>query len=522
MKTPALLAILAMWLIGSITASAAAGDKKEPVTAPAVQASNDFACELYRELGQANAGKNLFFSPYSISNALAMTLEGARGETAAEMGKVMGLPDSLRSAGEDSKILPWITGPYHQGFADLNRRLTKSPDAPKDLAVRTRMADLRDKLNKANKQIQILEKQNKFNELVQMQAQASKLAAEFNALARQVDQYELRVANAVWGEKTYPFDPAYFAAIERYYGKDLLRNADFINQFPRERATINRWVEDQTKNRIKDLVPLYPPEQARLIRMILVNAIYFKGQWASPFDPKQTKPDTFFLGDGGKTRAPLMHIHHGGTRYAAFSADGSFFDTPRSISFQGGDRLKTYPAGDGFLMVELPVKGDKLSMVVIAPQKTDGLPALEARLTGKNLASWIGKLQKRSVEVTLPRFKMDTDYSLGETLQKMGMKLAFAERIADFTGMSATRNPEDRLYISKVLHKAFVEVNEEGAEAAAATAVIMAVPTSAPVAFPFNPSFRADRPFLFLIRDMESGAVLFLGRVNQPGANEGR
>jgi serpin B len=113
---------------------------------------------------------------------------------------------------------------------------------------------------------------------------------------------------------------------------------------------------------------------------------------------------------------------------------------------------------------------------------------------------------------------MDTDYSLSQTLQKMGMKLAFTERIADFTGMSASRNPDDRLYISKVLHKAFVEVNEEGAEAAAATAVMMAVPTSAPLSRPFNPVFRADRPFVFLIRDMESGAILFLGRVNQPVA----
>lgn len=519
MKNPALLGfLLAMLLIGTIAGTSIAVDKGRRVTSSAVQANNEFACALYRELGQKNAGKNVFFSPYSISNALAMTLEGARGQTAAEMGKVMSLPDSLRSVGEESKVLPWMTGPYHQGIAELNRRLTRPPDAPKDLAVRTRMDDLRDKLNKANKQIQILEKQNKFNELVQMQVQANKLATEFNRLAGQVDQYELRVANAVWGEKTYPFDPAYFAAIERYYGKDLLRNADFINQFPKERAAINSWVEDQTKNRIKDLIPLYPPEQARLIRMILVNAIYFKGQWASPFDPKQTKNDTFFLSEGGKTKAPLMHIHHGQTRYAAFNADGGFFDTPMTIPFQGGDKVKKYPAGDGFLMVELPVKGDKLSMVVIAPQKPDGLPALEARLTGKSLTSWIGKLQKRSVEVTLPRFKMDTDYSLGESLQKLGMKLAFAERIADFTGMSATRNPEDRLYISKVLHKAFVEVNEEGAEAAAATAVIMAVPTSAPLTFPFNPSFRADRPFLFLIRDMESGAVLFLGRVNQPGA----
>src|SRR5262249_17877207 len=279
-----------------------------------------------------------------------------------------------------------------------NRRLTKAADGPKVKAIRTKMARLRDELNKANQQVKVLEKQGKFGELNKMLDQANKLAAEFNALAKQVDQYELRVANAGWGKKTYPFDPAYFAAIEKYYGKDLLRNADFINQFPRERATINRWVEEQTKNRIKDLIPLYPPEMARLIRMILVNAIYFKGQWATPFDPKQTKIETFFLLGGGKTKAPLMHVHHGKTSYAAFNADGSFFETPRTIPIQGGDKVKKYPAGDGFLIAELPVKGDKLSMVVIAPQKADGLAALEARMTGNSLASWIGKLQKRSVE----------------------------------------------------------------------------------------------------------------------------
>jgi serine protease inhibitor len=520
MKTPVLLSILAVIvsISGASSGASTAGDKKATVTGPAVQANNDFACELYRNLSKENDGKNLFFSPYSISNALAMTLEGARGETAAEMGKVMGLPESLQNIGEESKILPWKTGPYHQGFADLNRRLTKPADAPKDLAVRTKMAELRDKLNKANKNITVLEKQGNFNELNKALDEARKLADGFNALAKQVDQYELRVANAVWGEKTYPFEPAYLAAIEKYYGRDLLRNADFKNQFPKERATINGWVEEQTNKRIKDLIPDYPPAVARLVRMILVNAIYFKGQWATPFDRKQTKDDTFFLGNGGNTKVPLMYIHHGQTSYAAFNADGSLFDTPKTIPIQDGDKVKKYPAGDGFLMVELPVKGDKLSMVVLAPQKTDGLAALEARLTGKNLASWIGKLQKRSVEATLARFKMDTDYSLGETLQKMGMKLAFQERIADFTGMSASRNPDDRLYISKVLHKAFVEVNEEGAEAAAATAVIMLAPTGAPVNLPFNPSFRADRPFLFLIRDMESGAVLFLGRVTQPKA----
>jgi serpin B len=149
------------------------------------------------------------------------------------------------------------------------------------------------------------------------------------------------------------------------------------------------------------------------------------------------------------------------------------------------------------------------------------VPALEASLTGQNLSAWLGKLQRRPVAVSVPRFKMETDYSLKETLEKMGMKLAFAEREADFTGMSTSRNPDDRLSIGAVLHKAFVEVNEQGAEAAAATAVIMVTPTSAPVGAPFTPSFRADRPFVFLFRDRETGAILFLGRMTGPPVSKG-
>jgi serpin B len=145
------------------------------------------------------------------------------------------------------------------------------------------------------------------------------------------------------------------------------------------------------------------------------------------------------------------------------------------------------------------------------------LPNLEARLTGEKLAAWLGKLHRRGVNLSLPKFKLETDYGLHDTLKNMGMKRAFDARQADFTGMAASRNPDDQLLISKVLHKAFVEVNEKGAEAAAATAVIMVPKEARKETRPFIPEFRADRPFLFLIRDRESGIILFLGRVTQPG-----
>lgn len=156
-------------------------------------------------------------------------------------------------------------------------------------------------------------------------------------------------------------------------------------------------------------------------------------------------------------------------------------------------------------------------MVVIAPRKHDCLPELEAGLTGEKLSAWLGKLQRRAVILALPKFKLETDYGLHDTLTNMGMKRAFDARQADFSGMSESRNPDDQLFISEVLHKAFVEVNEKGAEAAAATAGILVPKEARPETRPFIPEFRADRPFLFLIRDRESGGILFLGRVTQPG-----
>jgi serine protease inhibitor len=226
---------------------------------------------------------------------------------------------------------------------------------------------------------------------------------------------------------------------------------------------------------------------------------------------------------GGKKQAvPTMHGYPKGARYAAFEKDGSFFNTPVRMERGTKDFSKFYPGPGGFEMLELPYKGGELSMVVLAPRSADGLPALEKRLTADNLQAWAGKLNQRSVEVFLPRLKMDASFDLGKMLQALGMKRAFtdprAPNGAQFDGMSAATDPGNKLYITRVLHKAFVEVGEKGTEAAAATAVILAVPTSAPATFPFTPTFKADRPFVFLIRDQRSGTVLFLGRVGNPKA----
>ena len=444
-----------------------------------------------------------------------MTLEGARGVTAAEMGQVLRLPPALRSTGVDAKERPWKTASYHQDFGALNRHFNASPDPAKDQALRRNLVELRQKLDQMNRQLLLLERQNQFDAANSMQAAAQKVADAVNALQAQLDPYELRVANALFGEKTYPFEQTYLDTIGKHYGSGLLRQADFRNSFPAEREKINVWVEDQTKRRIRDLIPKLPAEEGSQVRLILVNAIYFKGFWMSPFDEKQTRKEDFHLAEGGKRPVAMMR-GYSPTGYAAFNADGTFFDTPHAIAQDKGKAAPaTYPEG-GFLMAELPIKGDKLSMVVIAPRQLDGLPNLEAGLTGEKLASWLAKLNRRDVILSLPKFKLETEYGLQDTLKNMGMKRAFDARQADFTGMSASRNPNDQLVISKVLHKAFVEVNEKGAEAAAAVAVIN-VKKSNRETQPFIPEFRADRPFLFLIRDRESGTILFLGRVTQPG-----
>jgi len=210
-----------------------------------------------------------------------------------------------------------------------------------------------------------------------------------------------------------------------------------------------------------------------------------------------------------------------GVRYAAFRGDGTFFDTPGRVPLGEIDPRTVYPDERGFTLLEMPYKGGEVSMVLIVPRSADGLAGLEKKLTSANVRTWVGKLRQRAVHVFLPRFKLETKYALEKPLRAMGMARAFEDpRLpngAQFEGMSASEDPAQRLYVSKVLHKAFVEVNEKGTEAAAAAAVLTARPTEAvPQSVPFTPTFRADRPFVFLIRDVRTGSILFVGRMMNP------
>jgi len=292
--------------------------------------------------------------------------------------------------------------------------------------------------------------------------------------------YAMAVANSLWGQKGYEFVPGFLALLARQYGAGL-EQVDFAKNAEGARKTINAWVEKKTKDRIKDLIP--PGTLQALTRLVLVNAIYFKGTWESPFEKRATRAAEFFVGAGRTVRVPTMRqTEH--VRYAE-AADAQ--------------------------AVELPYKGGDLAMVILLPKAKGGLAALEKGLTAETLAKRLEALEVENVAVSLPRFTMTWSAGLAKTLVAMGMARAFDGTKADFTGINAGKEP---FWIAEVIHKAFVEVNEEGTEAAAATAVVMTGGAA-----PAEPvEFRADHPFLFLIRDTTSGAILFMGRVADPTA----
>jgi serpin B len=376
--------------------------------AAVVKGANDFALELYAQLRGEDG--NLFFSPYSISTALAMTYAGARGQTADEMAKTLHFPT-------DPERL-------HPTLAVLIREMN-DPGKPRG--------------------------------------------------------YRLSVANALWGQKGYAFRNDFLKLVRDNYDAGL-NELDFHTATEAARQTINAWVEKQTQDKIKEL--LQPGILDADTRLVLTNAIYFKGDWVYQFEQKLTQEGDFHVSGRQSVRAPLMNM---------VNEKGTF----------------KYLKGDGFRALELPYSGKHLSMVLFLPEKVDGLTEFEKGLTAAKVNASIAKLQPTyEVRVTLPKFKMTREFKLKDVLMKMGMRRAFEPGEADFSGMTGSRD----LFLSAVVHKAFVHVNEEGTEAAAATAVV----TKPTAVLRDPPIFRADHPFLFLIRDNRSGSILFLGRVANP------
>ena len=310
----------------------------------------------------------------------------------------------------------------------------------------------------------------------------SSFAKIYNLINKKNKKYKLQTANALWAQKDYIFLDKYLNIVEKYYGGETT-NLDFVNNTEKSRQTINNWIEKQTNNKIKDLIPQGGID--KITRLVLTNAIYFKGDWLNKFNKKHTQNKKFKITPQEIVEVDMMKLK----------------DEDIKFNYMENEQLQ---------MLELPYKEEELSMFILLPKK-DNLNSLENYLTASKISEWQKILDKHRVDISLPKFTFESKLSLAETLKKMGMSLAFSWPGADFSGMDGSEN----LFIDKVIHQAFVEVNEKGTEAAAATGVFVGFQS----AIPNEPSykiFNADHPFIFMIQENETGSILFLGRVNDP------
>jgi len=372
-----------------------------------VAGNSAFAFDLYQAI-RGEEG-NLFYSPYSISLALAMTYAGARGDTEQQMS------DTLHYS------LP--QGRLHPAFNALDLEL----------------------------------------------------ASRAEGVEGQDGRFRLNIANSIWGQTGYSFLPQFLDILAQNYGAGL-RVLDFVNEPEDSRVTINDWVSDETEAKIEDLLPPHSITPATVL--VLTNAIYFNAAWLHPFEEELTHDGTFNLLDGDQVTVPMMEQ----TEYFG------------------------YAEGEGYQAVELPYDGQELSMVILLPE-AGRFEEFTSALDSEATALILTDVSPQEVHLTMPRFAYESGFSLKETLAAMGMPAAFAG--ADFSGMDGTRS----LFIDDVFHKAFVAVDEAGTEAAAATAVVVARAAPTPPR-----EVTVDRPFVFMIRDIDTEAILFLGHVGNPSA----
>ena len=300
------------------------------------------------------------------------------------------------------------------------------------------------------------------------------------------EAFRLNVANSVWGQQDFGFLPDYLDALAVNYGEEV-RPVDFRRDPESARVGINDWVADETEDRITNLIP--PDVITELTRLVLANAIYFKAAWHSAFDERATRDRTFHLLDGTDREVPMMR-QQSNLRYAT---------------------------SDGYQAVELPYEGGEVAMTILVPD-SGRFGEFQDSLSGQSVPDIVGNLDYELVNLTMPKFEMDSAFSLSDTLEAMGMPDAFDDEASNFSGMDGRfcrARGDICLLISDVLHKAFVSADEEGTEAAAATAVIIGITRAVPVE-PDPIELVVDRPFLFVIRHLASGAILFVGRVLQP------
>jgi serpin B len=369
-----------------------------------------FAMDLYKQL--ATQPGNLFYSPYSISQAIAMVYGGASGQTEQQMAETMhfSLPQEQ----------------LHPAFNALDLELAK---------------------------------------------RASAALGEGQG-------FQLNIANATWGQSGFPFLSSYLDLLAQNYGAGL-QTVDFANDPEGARQDINDWVAKQTQDKIKDIVPQGAIDT--FTRLVLANAIYFKASWMFPFEKSSTQEAPFTTLDGNQTTVPMMSL---------------------------GQENLSYMDGDGYQAVTLPYLDGNVAMLMVVPDEGK-FNQVEAGLDASTLQSIMDGLQSSEVMLKMPRFTVDSSFSLADTLSQMGMPDAFNAGQADFSGMDGQRD----LYVSSVLHKAYASVDEAGTEAAAATVAIVGL-TSIMPGEPVN--LVIDRPFIFVIYDRPTQTILFMGRITNP------
>ncbi|XP_052056287.1 serpin B4-like isoform X2 [Apodemus sylvaticus] len=384
------------------------------------EATTKFSLELYSQLRESE--DNIFYSPVSIMTALGMLQLGAKGNTEQQIEKVLQFNETTKKTTEKSAACHVSEEEnVHEQFQKLMTHLNKSNDA-----------------------------------------------------------YDLKAANSIYGAKKFQFLQTFLEDIKKYYQANV-ESLDFLNAAEESQKKINSWVESHTNGQIKDLFPSGSLSSSTIL--VLVNAVYFKGQWNQKFDEKHTTEEKFWLNKNTSKPVQMMKQRN-----------------EFNFIFLEDVQAK---------IVEIPYKGNELSMYVLLPVEIDGLKKLEEQLTADKLLEWTNTQNMHTIELylSLPRFKVEKKYELPGPLEHMGMVDAFSPQKADFSGMSSTPG----LVVSNVLHKSFVEVNEEGTEAAAATGVEVSL-TSAQK----TEDFCCDHPFLFFIKQCKTNSVLFFGRMSSP------
>uniref|UniRef100_UPI003AAA89B8 leukocyte elastase inhibitor-like isoform X1 n=1 Tax=Centroberyx gerrardi TaxID=166262 RepID=UPI003AAA89B8 len=420
---------------------------------PLTEANTSFSLALFKKLSEDDKTGNVFYSPFSISSALAMVLLGARGNTATQMSEVLCFTKAEQ--------------PRQAGAEQMQMQMQQQ------MQQQVQLSRLPQYLLKVCLNVQKVQED--------VHVGFNKLMSELN---KPEAPYALSLANRLYGEKSYQFVEDFLAETKKHYNAEL-ESVDFKTNPEAARNNINSWVEKQTQDKIKEV--LVQGVVDNMTRLVLVNAIYFKGNWDKKFKEDFTKDARFRVNKNDTKPVKMMHQK---TKFPL-----------------------TFIPEANCQILEMPYKGKDLSMLIFLPNDmedgTTGLEKLEKELTYENFVEWTrpDMMDTVEVQVALPRFKMEEKYDLKKILSSMGMVDAFDIAMSDFSGMS----PANDLVLSKVVHKAFVEVNEEGTEAAAATAAVMMLRCARiPV------TFVADHPFLFFIRHNPSMSILFAGRFCSP------